>query len=171
MKRASRYLILAAIALLAVGCHSSRKTTTTVPPTADTTAVTTVPARQYTVLNFSATVEGVSATGQLRVAEDSVMWLSVTKLIELGRALATKDSVWVNAPILDKRFAGSYADLSRYVKQEVTYERLQAIALSDNAGEQLRQMAALMGLDANVRITSRRKENSLKFPFQKFQHP
>lgn len=162
---------MAAAALLAVGCHSSRKTTTIVPPATDTTAVAKVPARQYTVLNFSATVEGVSATGQLRVAEDSVMWLSVTKLIELGRALATKDSVWVNAPILDKRFAGSYADLSRYAKQEVTFEKLQDIALSDNAGEQLRQMAAMMGLDASVRITGRREESSLKFPFQKFQQP
>lgn len=163
---------LVAAALLA-GCRSNRHTavadTTAVPPAvpaADTTA--TVPTRVYTVVNFTATVEGVNANGQLRVAEDSVMWVSVNKLIELGRAMATPDSVWINAPLFDKRFAGTYAEMSRMAKRSISFEQLQAIAMSDNAAEQLQRLAAQMGIDAKVRITGRTTEPSLRFPFQKF---
>lgn len=163
---------LVAAALLA-GCRGSRHTagggTAEAPsatPSADTTA--TVRTRVYTVVNFTATVEGVNASGQLRVAEDSVMWVSVNKLIELGRAMATPDSVWVNAPLFDKRFAGTYTDLARMAKRSVSFEQLQAIALGDNAEAELQRLAAQMGIEAKVRITSRKTEPVLRFPFQKF---
>lgn len=168
--RINRILVALAVAVLAAGCHSSRHTTApepTIATVADTTAA--VPQqRLYTVVNFTATVEGVSANGQLRVAEDSVMWLSVNKLIELGRALATPDSVWVNAPMFDKRFSGTYADLSRMAKRDVSFAQLQTIALGDDTEAQIRMLADMLGLDATVRITSRRTEPTLRFPFQKF---
>lgn len=161
----------AMVAVLIAGC--SRRTVAPVEPTvvettpsADTTAV--VKPRVYTVVNFNATVEGVSANGQLRVAEDSVMWISVNKLIELGRAMATPDSVWVNAPLFDKRFSGTYAELARVAKKNVSFKQLQEIAMSDDAEARLQRLAAQMGFNATVRITSRKNETSLRFPFQKF---
>lgn len=134
------------------------------PATPDATPV---PTRQYTVINFNATVEGISASGQLRMATDSVMWISVSKFIELGRALATPDSVWFSAPLLNRYFAGTYDDLSKHTKQAISFEMLQAIAASDNAEERLVWLAERMGLGATVSITARRQADSLTFPFRK----
>lgn len=164
-----------AAALLLVGCRGSRQsaapagaTATTETPTPATPAATTVQPRVYTVVNFDATVEGVSATGQLRVAEDSVMWISVNKLIELGRAMATPDSVWVNAPLFDKRFSGTYTEVGRMAKRNVSFEQLQEIALADDAEERLQRLVNQMGINATVRITGRKTVTTLRFPFQKF---
>ena len=169
-----RWLIAILAAVVLTGCHGSRNTADSevateppaISPTGDTTAIAMPP--KYTVVNFTATIAGVSTNGQLRMAKDSVMWVSVNKLIELGRAMATKDSVWVNAPMFDKRFSGNYADVGRIAKREVTFEELQAIALSDDAEERLQRMAAQLGIEATIRITSRKTEPALRFPFQKF---
>lgn len=159
--------------LLAAGCHGSRRTA----GTDGVTSVTTTPAEpeaetvqpRYTLVNFDATVDGVRASGQLRVARDSAIWLSVNKFIELGRGLATTDSVWFNAPLLDRRFAGSYADLRRMTRHDVSFAKLQAIALGDSTEAEVARIAAMMGIEATVSITSRRTADKLTFPFQKFQ--
>ena len=171
MRATTTYRWIAALAVAAVllaGCsrRATAPSTGTAAPATDTTA--TAHQRVYTVVNFTATIEGVSTNGQLRVAEDSVMWVSVNKLIELGRAMATPDSVWVNAPMFDKRFSGNYADVARIAKRDVTFAQLQAIALSDDAGERLQRLAAQMGFEATIRITGRKTETSMRFPFQKF---
>lgn len=166
-----KILYIALATLLLVGCRSTRKAATTPPPEADATPETTIPTpqREYTVVTFDAVAEGVSATGQLRVAADSVMWVAVYKLVELGRALATPDSVWVNVPMTGQYFAGTYADLSRLAKRDLDYPTLQAIALSDDAGEQLARLAAEMGMSATVSIKQRRQVEHLSFPFRKKQ--
>ena len=64
------------LALLAAGCRSSRQTVAPTPPAPEAPPVVadTVPAlpqRQYTVLQFTGVVEGMTVDGQLRIAEDS----------------------------------------------------------------------------------------------------
>lgn len=170
-------LILATACLLLAGCRSTRHTAVTedtavrqsTPDEHPMPDATTTQKREYTVINFDATVEGISASGQMRMAKDSVIWICVNKFIELGRAMATTDSVWISAPLLDRYFAGSYDDLRRLTKQDVSFEMMQAIADSDDPGEQLARLAASMGYGAKVNITSRRKAERLKFPFRKGQ--
>ena len=156
MKLKTHILIALGLALLLAGCRSTRQSVKVTPsPAADTTAQVAAPApqREYTVMTFDAVVEGVSATGQLRVASDSAMWVAVYKLVELGRALATTDSVWV----------------SRMAKRELDYQSLQAMALADDAGEQIARLAAELGMNATVSIKQRKRMERLTFPFRKIQ--
>jgi len=159
-----RYLYILVIALLAVGCRSTRQATTTAPATV---AATVAPQRQMSVITFTAIVNGFSASGQMRIAEDSVLWVSVNKLVELGRAMATPDSLWLTTTFGDHSFAGSYDDLQRLTNRYITFDDMQAMALADDAGEQISQLAASLGFNATVYVTGRRKVNKLAFPFKK----
>lgn len=162
-----RIYVLLLAAVLAVGCRSTRQAVVATPEAA--TQPQEPPRRELTVTTFTAMVNGISATGQVRMAEDSVIWLSVTKLVELGRGLATQDSVWLSVPLADRYFAGSYADLQRITKRRLSYADLQAMVAADDAGEQIEALAAAMGYEAKVYITGRRKVERLTFPFRKWQ--
>ncbi|MBP5678040.1 MAG: DUF4292 domain-containing protein [Bacteroidales bacterium] len=165
------FVILATLgALLATGCHSSRKIA--VPPTVatDTTIVTpepTVAKREYAVVSFNGDVEGVTVNGQLRVARDSVIWLSVYKIIEVGRAMATPDSLWLKAPMLGRDDAIDYKTLSRKLKHTITFDDLQTLALGDNAEAEINAIAQQMGINAHIRITRREQVEHLNFPFKR----
>ena len=152
--------------LLAVGCRSTRQAVVATPEAV--TQPQEPPRRELTVTTFTAMVSGISASGQVRMAEDSVIWVNVTKLVELGRGLATKDSVWLSVPLADRYFAGSYADLQRITKRRLTYADLQAMVSADDAGEQIEALAASLGYEAKVYITARRKVDKLTFPFKKW---
>lgn len=164
-----RYILVLVAAMgLAAGCRSTRQAASTSAPEV-APKPQEAPRRELTVTTFTAMVNGISATGQVRMAEDSVIWLSVTKLVELGRGLATQDSVWLSVPLADRYFAGSYADLQRITKRRLSYADLQAMVAADDAGEQIETLAAAMGYEAKVYITGRRKVERLTFPFRKWQ--
>lgn len=167
-------LTMCVLALLAVGCKSARKVVANEPPrVADTVAVATPSpqapqnVRELSVTKFTADVEGNRVNGQLRMAEDSVIWICVYKVIELGRAKATADSVWVNVPLLNRSFAGTYAQVSRMAKREVTFEKLMAIVNSDDAERQIEALAATLGYKASVTLERRQKVQRLSFPFSR----
>ncbi len=81
--------------------------------------------------------------------------------------MATRVSVWVNAPLFDRPFACTYADLKRETGHEVTFEKLQAIAVGENPEKKLAELATRLGIGATVSITGRREAESLNFPFKK----
>lgn len=175
LRRKAVAMVLLAAMLATAGCRSSRQAANA-PAGADSTAPgqTAAPAaeaapaaKERTVTNFDATFEGIGMNGQLRIVQDSALWVSVTKIIEVGRGLATRDSVWISAPILDVRFAGTYADLSRKAGRKLTFDKLQQMALADNAEQELQRLAAELGFNAKVHITSRRKVDRLGVPFRK----
>lgn len=161
---------LTAVAILAfmAGCHTLRPVAVH-PEKSDTiaTELTDTPdaPRELSVITFTAIVDGASVNGQLRMATDSLMWVSVTKIIELGRAIATPDSVWVNVPLAGRYYRGTYADLSHRLKRPVTFQMLQDIATDDNAEQQIAELASQLGFTASVRITRRQKVERLTFPF------
>jgi hypothetical protein len=117
-------------------------------------------------MTFTGEVEGVSVNGQLRVAHDSVMWLSVNKVVELGRAMATVDSVWLRAPLMGRDDALDYADLQRLARTRITYDDLQSIALADDAEARIAALARQLGFSADIQITRRQVEH-LTFPYPK----
>ncbi len=170
--RLMRTLAMVLLLTTFAACRSARHMTTDQPPLpADETASTVVThsdePRTLVVMNFNAVVEGTSVSGQLRLASDSLIWMSVTKIVELGRAMATPDSVWVNVPLAGKYFAGNYSDLERHTKRAVSFAALQQIATADDAEVQIEDLARQMGFDAKVRITRRQKVQRLTFPFSK----
>ena len=167
MKSRNRTLLAAAcLALLAASCRTTEKLPTQQPKGEETRIELQAP-RTLTVLNFNAVVEGISVNGQLRMAEDSVIWVTVNKIIELGRAMATTDSVWVTVPVADRHFAGTYEQAARIAKQEMDFNMLQDIVNAPDAERRIEALAARMGFNARVRITSRKQVDRITFPFVK----
>lgn len=142
--------------VLVTGCRSTEKT-----------AATPHAAREYYTMNFSGEADGFGFNGQLRMAKDSVIWCNFSKIFDLGRAMATPDSVWVNIPLLSRHDAGDYAMVKRLTGVSTSFSELQSIVLSPNAEEQIRQLAKRMGHDVTVRIKKRERVESLTFPFKK----
>lgn len=162
--------MLGAVALLAVGCRSTKQVASEgVQDSRETPVVqeaTNLPAQKRTLeaANFTAVVDGMNVSGQLRMAEDSVIWVAVYKIIELGRAKATVDSVWVNVPLMGRSFAGTYAEVSRMAKRQVSFESLQSIINAADAEQQIEALAATLGFDAKVSMGQRKKVERLSFP-------
>lgn len=146
--------------LLVIGCRSSK--------TAVTTSPEATPAQpHYTVLTFSATANGISADGQLRMARDSVIWCSFSKIVELGRAMATPDSVWVNIPLMGKMRKGNYRDLERVTHRAIDFQQLQAIVDGPDTEKRIEELATQMGYKVAVKIKRREQVDQLTFPFRK----
>ena len=157
--------LLVLLSLLAAGCHTAKKVPTV--PEAPTVEEVAPAVRTYTVLTFEAEVEGIAVNGQLRVAEDSAMWVSVTKVIEMGRAMCTPDSLWLRAPLLGRDEAMDYAALRRQTGVDITFAELQQTVLAPDAEERLARMAQRLGVNAAVRITRRMHPEHLTFPYNK----
>ncbi|MBO7100989.1 MAG: DUF4292 domain-containing protein [Bacteroidales bacterium] len=157
------------ILLLVAGCHGVKQAAVTeVPGQPDTTeAPAATPTRVYTVVNFTGEVAGVSVNGQLRMAQDSVMWLSVYKFIEVARGLATPDSVWLRSSLLGIDRGADYGDLRQRLHRHISYNDLQTLALADDAEERISQLARQLGFDATVHITRRQQVPALTFPYSK----
>jgi len=170
MKKGTLLILL--LPLLFASCHSSRKVTR---DNAEEKAVEVpapqAPKRTYTVMNFEGSVEGISVNGQLRIAEDSAMWVSVIKLIEVGRAMCTPDSLWLSAPLLGHDDAIDYAGLQRMTGVKTTYDELQQTAMASDAEERIARIAQQLGFTAKVHITQRRQVEHLTFPYTKPMKP
>jgi hypothetical protein len=148
------------LALVATSCRSTRPTTTPTPETTPTESL-------YTVITFTGTVEGINVSGQVRMEHGKVIWCSVNKFIELGRAMATPDSVWVRATMMDVNREGSYRDLERLTGRRISFADLEAILLSDDADRRITALGRQLGYNVQVHITRREKAQRLTFPFNK----
>ena len=161
-------------AVLVAGCHGARQAAAPAvpdnpeaPEIPEASEPTTTPHRTYTVMNFTGEVEGLSVSGQLRIAQDSAMWLTVTKYIEVARGLATPDSVWLRSPLLGIDRGADYGDLRQRLHRHISYNDLQTLALADDAEERISQLARQLGFDATVHITRREQVPALTFPYNK----
>lgn len=161
-------------AVLLAGCHGARQAAAPAvpdnpeaPEIPEASEPTTAPRRTYTVMNFTGEVEGLSVSGQLRIAQDSAMWLTVTKYIEVARGLATPDSVWLRSPLLGIDRGADYGDLRQRLHRHISYNDLQTLALADDAEERISQLARQLGFDATVHITRREQVPALTFPYNK----
>lgn len=123
MKRTA--LIVALIGALALGgCRSQRS----LPegPQAEVPQPTAGP----TTLQrpFTATVEGMNVGGQVRWQRDSVVWVSASKLIELGRARITRDSLLAYIPPYNQYVRMDMATVRRQFGLD--FDSLQRVLLS-----------------------------------------
>ena len=82
--------------------------------------------------NFTCSTDDFSISGQVRLKKDSVLWLSASKIIELGRAKFTKDSVFLYAKIASRYFHGTYKELEQVVGISTDFATIQAIFAGDN---------------------------------------
>lgn len=154
-----RIYVLAALGLLllATGCATRR------PTTHDTTTASTVQPQYYTA-NFTCSAMGYNANGQLRMQPDSVIWVSASKIIELGRARFTTDSAIVYAKVMGRCFRGTYADLQRRFGVITSFNQLSALLMAPDAEEQLTRLALSFGVEATLQLEPWKRVESLTFP-------
>ena len=81
--------------------------------------------------NFSCTVEGMALTGQVRIVHDSCIWISVNKIIEVGRIMITPTRVSGYVKILNKYYDGSYDDLRKRWGIDIDYATIEALFIGN----------------------------------------
>ena len=154
---------LGLMAMMAVGCRSTRQASAPTP-------VETPSESLYTVMTFTGTVEGISVNGQVRMEHGKVIWCSVSKFIELGRAMATPDSVWLRAPLLGRNDAGDYRMVKRRTGLDISFADLQDILEADDAEQRIANLARRFGVTLTVKIKKRERVDTLTFPFRKIEN-
>ena len=165
MKVKARIFPVLLLALMTAACHSTKPVPTTGPdhqPPADLPRH-----REYTVIPFSAVVEGYSVNGQLRMAADSVMWVSVSKFIEVGRGMVTPDSLFLHSAMLGREEAIDYADLRHRTGLNLDFGQLQHLVLQPDAGQRIQALANGLGVEATVQLGTPRHPDQLTFPYTK----
>lgn len=166
--------ILLTLLLVTAGCHTQRKAAEATKPEVATTEVSpdtppiippyVVPTPQYRSANFTCSTQGMTANGQLRVQEDSVIWACATKIVELGRARLTPDSVVVYAKVMNKCFRGTYADIYRRFHYRTNFDELYKIIIADDADKQIAELLKNLKVDASVHVGPWKKVDALTFP-------
>lgn len=81
--------------------------------------------------NFSCSIEGISVNGQIRVIHDSCIWISVNKIIEVGRVMITPTRVSGYAKILGKYFDGTYEEIRSRWGVDIDYATLEAMLVGN----------------------------------------
>ncbi len=124
--RSHRHLQQGDIAIDSTAAHQDDHTgrSDSEPPRLDT--VKDVHYATYSA-NFSCTIEGMNINGQVRILHDSIIWISCTKIFEIGRLMATPTRVQAYSRLLNKYFDGDYATLCRRWGFDVDYATLQAL--------------------------------------------
>ena len=95
---------------------------------------------------FDCEVSGVDVNGLLRTECDSVIWITVSKIIELGRIQLTPDSVAGYVKIYNRFFKGSYNDVYRLTGVKTSFAELQ-----QKFAEAYKQGQRQVVLDVNAR--------------------
>ena len=83
-------------------------------------------------LKLESPERNLSASGQLRIANDSVIWLYVKALgFEVARAKFTQDSVAAVVKLKNSYYKGTYDAMKSYIPVAVDYSVLQSIFLNE----------------------------------------
>lgn len=161
--RRTIFAVLALATLLAAGCRSQRDAagTTTAnegqPPTPAYTP-------KYYTSNFTCSAQGLQATGQLRMQPDSIIWLSASKIIELGRARFTPDSAVIYAKVMGRCFRGTYSDMQKRFGLSTSFAELQKMITADDGAAQLSAIANQFGVEATFTLEPWKEVEKLTFP-------
>ena len=132
--------VLIVLCIMVAGCRSSRQAAQ-----ADNKQ-----SRSCSYLRLMATADcemrGTTVNAVLRTECDSVIWLSASKIIELGRARLTRDSVALYIPLNNSFFNGTYDDVYQLTGVRTSFGEIQdRIGIIYN--EQLHETA----IDINAR--------------------
>ena len=84
-------------------------------------------------INFDDGDRSIGATANIRIKKDSLIWFSITPGfgIEAARGLVTQDSLFLVNRLEKNYYAYSFAELSRKLNIDVSYDVMQAALLGD----------------------------------------
>lgn len=131
-------------AVLMTGCRTHRHIASGGDVRTDTVVVQPTPPRQTPRLdtirnthfntysaNFSCTIDGVTVNGQIRIRHDSIIWISLNKVIELGRIIATPSGVEGYVKVMGRYYKGDYAAISKRWGVDIDYATLEALIVGN----------------------------------------
>ncbi len=120
-------------------CKTSQKTVETISQTELLVGVENMPlihtfSFDWFVANFSTRIEdlGISINGQLRIKNDSVIWITASKLIELVRIKFTQDSLFINLKFQNALFKGTYVDFMSQTGISLNYRTVQSLLIGND---------------------------------------
>lgn len=137
------YLVLIAVVAMAVGCRSHKQLVDDGKerqpesrPTAEEQTkpqLDTIRNATYSryCANFSCTVDGFALNGQIRMVHDSCIWISVNKIIEVGRVMITPTRVSGYSRIMGKYYDGSYEDVRKRWGVDIDYGTMEALLVGN----------------------------------------
>lgn len=103
--------------------------------------------------SFKCEAEGITVDGLVRMQKDSVIWINLTKMIEVGRIRLTPDSVQAYIKLNNKYVNCTYADLRRW-GMDLDYPMVQTLLLGDSLASNTRRQAVVKrGLEEAHRIS------------------
>lgn len=159
-------LLCGALLLLASGCRSRRESAQPAPvPSVAEEIIEPTKVPQYRTANFTCSLQGTQANGQLRMQTDSLIWASATKIIELGRAELTHDSVLIYSRVVNRCYRGSYEDIYRRFHYRTSFDEVQAILTAPDADRQIAALLKQLRIDGSVRLGPWKTAETLTFPF------
>ena len=154
---------VAMAALLVVGaCKSTKQTVKPTEPTPPPQKTATAEIRNADFktlsLNFSTQVMDIGVSGQIRMQKDKVIWMSISKLIELGRLKLTPDSAYVVIKMKNQAFAGTYEQFQKQFGIALNFDIAQAVILGNDI---------LSYSTTNQEITENTKTTGIKYAERK----
>ncbi len=134
-------VLLATVAALSVSCrghkHLQRGDNDSVVVVDDTPKPPAAPVERLDTLqnayykyysaNFSCEVDGITVNGQIRIVHDSAIWISLNKIIEVGRVLITPTRVQGYVKLMNKYIDDDYATLAQQWGVDADYATLEAL--------------------------------------------
>jgi len=167
----TRIIIVSLVLLLAATSCASRKKT-----------VTPTPATTYEWLTAKVDIDAEGngmafndLSGQLRIAKDSIVWLSVTAPmgVEVIRAKCSNDSVWVLNRMEKTYLAESLDDVSAKLGMPLSLPLLQTLLLDNNEGlppveNQMVQLKTFVrgNMTAKIRYKNVKLDEKTTFPLK-----
>ena len=135
------FVVVAMGLLLVVGCKSHRQATNTSPT--DTTQPTSCVPLNYEfetiTRNFTANIQsmGITVNGQLRIKNDSTIWITISKLMEIARIKLTNDSVFVHIKFQNRYYQGTYSEIAQKLGVQLNYDIAQSLLMGNTIEEHL----------------------------------
>lgn len=174
---AKRYLYaaLAACLLMLTGCRDRKDlggTISTLDGNAIQTAIendtSTSTCPKLMQANFTCEVEGLKVTCQARMSRDSLIWVSAYKVIDLGRAVLTPDSVLVYIKMNNSYYRCDYKYLESKFGVKTNYAMLQEALVQATQKPSTMTIpirSSQINTDARLKFDAATFPEKLTFPF------
>ena len=117
----------------------------------------------YYTANFSCTIRDIAVNGQIRMVHDSIIWISVNKFIEMGRAILTPTRVQGYVKLMNKYFDGSWDDLRQQLGLDIDFATVEAMLTgSSPVGYELSRKPEQNGNDVTLWFKHHKGQKELK---------
>ena len=159
-----RYILILMLTLSAISCKEHHTNDVA------TDSINYIkPEFQYLQGNFSCSIMDMQVHGQLRMQSDSIIWVSLNKIIELGRLEMTPDSIYLYSKLNNAYFTGTYQQVADYFAYNTNFIAMQNLFVeaiqSDAKSVQIPIRSNIINIDLQLALQRITYPSHLSFPF------